>query len=106
MVYTVTTMKVNIRKARQNFSDIINRVSYKGERVVLMSRNKPKALIVGIKETELLEDEPVKKARRLMQLEQIRKIRQRLASKRVKSDLAVELRRLRESRLEDLTGSH
>ena len=71
-----------------------------------MSRNKPKALIVGIKETELLEDEPLKKARRLMQLEEIRKIRQRLASRRVKSDSVVELRRLRESRLEELTGSH
>ena len=105
-MYTMTTMKVNVREAREKFSEIINRVSYKGERVVVMSRNKPKALIVGLEEAELFKDEPVKKARRLLQLEQIRKVRQRLANKRVKSDSVRELRGLRESRLEDLTSSH
>ena len=99
-------MKVNIREARETFSEIINRVSYKRERVVLMSRNKPKALIVGLEQAELLKDEPVKKVRRLLQLEQIRKIRQRLANKRVKSDSIRELRGSRESRLEDLASSH
>lgn len=102
----MTTMKVNVREAREKFSEIINRVSYRGERVVLMSRNKPKALIVGLDEAELLKDDSVKKARRLMQLEQIKKVRQRLTGKRVKSNSAGELRRLREIRLEDLTGSH
>jgi prevent-host-death family protein len=99
-------MKINIRKAREKFSEIINRVSYKGERVVLMSRNKPKALIVGLEEAELFKDEPMRKARRLMQQDQIRKVRERLYRKRVKSDSVHELGRLRKSRLGDLTGSH
>jgi prevent-host-death family protein len=99
-------MKVNIREAREKFSEIISRVSYKGERVVLMSRNKPKALIVGIEEAHLREDEPMRKARRFMQLEQIKKVRERLARKRVKINPVVELRRLRESRLGELTGGH
>ena len=102
----MTTMKVNIREAREKFSEIINRVSYKGERVVLMSRNKPKALIVGLEEAELFKDEPMRKARRLMQLDQIRKVRERLYRKRVNSDSVYELGRLRKSRLGDLTGSH
>ncbi len=102
----MTIMKVNIREAREKFSEIINRVSYKGERVVLMSRNKPKALIVGLEEAELLKDQPLRKARRLMQLDQIRKVRERLYRKRVKSDSVQELEKLRKSRLEDLTGSH
>jgi prevent-host-death family protein len=101
----MTTMKVNIREARERFSEIINRVSYKGERVVLMSRNKPKALIVGLEEAEALEGDPMREGRRLLQLEQIRRIRERLVSKNVKSDSVDELRKLRESRLEDLTGS-
>jgi prevent-host-death family protein len=46
----MTTMKVNIREAREKFSEIINRVTYKRERVIVMSRNKPKALIVGDKQ--------------------------------------------------------
>jgi prevent-host-death family protein len=99
-------MKINIREAREKFSEIINRVSYKGERVVLMSRNKPKALIVGLEEGELIKDEPMRKARRTLQLDRIKKVREKLSRKRVKSDSLLELRRLRESRLEKLTGSH
>jgi prevent-host-death family protein len=99
-------MKVNIREAREKFSEIINRVSYKKERVIVMSRNKTKALIVGLEETELFKNEPMRKARRLLQLEQIKKVRDRLALKRVKSDSVHGLRSLRESRLANLTGSH
>ena len=102
----MTTMKFNIREAREKFSEIINRVSYKGERVVLMSRNKPKALIVGLEEAELFKDEPMRKARRLMQLDQIKKVRERLARRRIRSDSVSELRRLREDRLGNLKGSH
>jgi len=105
-VYIMTTMKINIREARERFSEMIHRVSYKGERVIVMSRNKPKAVIVGLEEAELFKDEPMRKARRSMQLEQIKKVRERLAHKKIKSDSVQELRRLRESRLENLTGSH
>jgi len=105
-VYIMTTMKINIREARKRFSEIINRVNYKGERVVLMSRNKPKAIIVGLDETGLFTDDPMRKARRLLQLEQIRKIRERLTHKGVKVDSGKDLRKLREDRLEDFTGGH
>jgi prevent-host-death family protein len=105
-VYIMTTMKVNIREAREKFSEIINRVSYKRERVIVMSRNKPKALIVGLEEAEPFKNESMRKARRLLQLEQIKKVRDRLALKRVKSDSVQRLRSLRESRLANLTGSH
>jgi len=101
----MTTMKVNIREAREKFSEIINRVSYKRERVIVMSRNKPKALIVGLEETELFKNESMRKAKRLLQLEQIKKVRERVALKRVRSDSVRELRRSREKRLANLTGS-
>ena len=105
-MYIMTTMKVNIREARERFSEIINRVSYKRERVIVMSRNKPKALIVGVEETELFKNESMRRARRLLQLEQIKKVRERLNLKRVKSDSVHELRRSRKRRLANLTGSH
>jgi len=105
LVYIMTTMKINIKEARERFSEIVNRASYKGERIVLMSRNKPKALIVGLEEAETFEGDPMRKGKRLLQLEQIGKIRERLAHKKIKSDSAEDLRKLRESRREDLTGS-
>ena len=100
----MTTMKVNVREAREKFSEIVNRVSYKGERVILMSRNKPKAMIVGLDDKASYTDDPMRKARRLLQLEQIIKMRERLAKKGLKIDALDELKRMRESRLEDLTG--
>jgi prevent-host-death family protein len=100
----MTTMKINIKEARERFSEIINRASYKGERIVLMSRNKPKALIIGLEEAEALEGDPMRKGKRLLQLEQIGKIRERLAHKKTRTDSVEDLRKLRGSRLEDLTG--
>ena len=99
-------MKINVREAREKFSEIINRVSYKGERVILMSRNRPKAVIVGLEEAEFFKDKPMKKARRLLQLEQFKKIRERVAHKRGRMNSIRELKKLRESRLGEFTGSH
>lgn len=42
-------------KAREQFADIINRVSYRGERVVLERRGKGVAAIVTVGDLELLE---------------------------------------------------
>lgn len=100
MVYTVTTMKVNIRKARENFSEIINRVAAKGERVILTSRNRPKAAIVSLKDAMAIEDRSMKKAKRFLQLERIRKMRLKLARKRSVDDSLEALKKMREERVE------
>jgi prevent-host-death family protein len=93
-------MKVNIRKARENFSEIINRVAAKGERVILTSRNKPKAAIVSLKDAMAIEDRSMKKAKRFLQLERIRKMRLKLARKRLVDDSLEALRKMREERVE------
>jgi prevent-host-death family protein len=100
MVNTVTTMKINIRKARENFSEVINRVTAKGERVILTSRNKPKAAIVSLKDAMAIEDRSMRKAKRLLQLERIKKMRQKLARKRLMDDSLETLRKIREERIE------
>ncbi len=101
MVYAVTTMKVNIRKARENFSEIINRVSAKGERVILTSRDRPKAAIVSLKDAAAIGDRSMRKAKRLHQLEKIRKMRQKLARKRLTDDSLEALGKIREERVEE-----
>lgn len=47
--------KVNATQARQEFSDIVNRAAYGGERVVLHRRKKPVAAVVPIEDLELIE---------------------------------------------------
>lgn len=102
--YTVTTMKVNIRKARENFSRIVNTVAIKGERVVLLSKNKPKAAIVSLKDLEKLESASMEKRKRLAQIEKIRKIRDIIQENVVVSDSSIAIKKMREDRIEKLSG--
>lgn len=95
-------MKVSIRQARERFSEIVNLVTAKGERVILTSRNKPKAVLVSLSDAEALADRSVVKARRMMQIERIRALRERLAARAVSSDSTETLRALREERLGNL----
>lgn len=96
----MNTMKINIRKARENFSDVINRVTVKGERIILTSRNKPKAAIVSLKDAMTIEDRSMRKAKRLLQLERIRKMRKKLARKGLIGDSLAALKKIREDRVE------
>jgi len=47
--------KVTASKARQNFSDILNRAAYGGERVIVHRGKKPVAAVVPIEDLEFLE---------------------------------------------------
>ena len=47
---------VTTAAARKNFSDLINRVAYGKDRVVLTRRNKPLAAVVPIEDIDLIEE--------------------------------------------------
>jgi antitoxin Phd len=47
--------KLTASAARQNFSDILNRVAYGGERVIVHRGKKPVAAVVAIEDLEILE---------------------------------------------------
>jgi len=47
--------KLSTSEARQEFADIVNRVAYGGERVILHRRKKPVAAVVPIEDLELIE---------------------------------------------------
>lgn len=104
-MYTVSTMKINIRKAREKFSEIINTAAIKKDHVILMSKNKPKAAIVSLEDLKLLEDQPIRKARRLAQLEKIRNIRVRLSKKNVVNNSTLTLKKGRDGRVEQISNS-
>jgi prevent-host-death family protein len=52
----VAQNQVSIGRAKRDISDLVNRVAYSGERIVLTSRGKPKAAIVSIEDYERLEE--------------------------------------------------
>jgi prevent-host-death family protein len=53
---------VSIGRVKRDISDLVNRVAYGGERIVLTSRGKPKAAIVSIEDYERLEQEKSEQA--------------------------------------------
>ncbi len=48
--------QVSIGQVKRDISDLVNRVAYGGERILLTSRGKPKAAIVSIEDYERLEE--------------------------------------------------
>ena len=50
---------VSIGAVKRDISDLVNRVAYGGERIVLTSRGKPKAALVSIEDFERLRQERV-----------------------------------------------
>lgn len=47
--------KLTASTARQNFSDIVNRAAYGGERIIVHRRKKPVAAVVPVEDLELIE---------------------------------------------------
>jgi prevent-host-death family protein len=48
---------ISIGQVKRDISDLVNRVAYGGERIILTSRGKPKAAIVSMEDYERLEQE-------------------------------------------------
>jgi prevent-host-death family protein len=55
----VTETSIAIGQAERDISELVNRVAYGGERVILTSRGKPKAALVGMADYERLQREQV-----------------------------------------------
>jgi prevent-host-death family protein len=55
----VTETHVSIGQVKRDISDLVNRVSHRGERIVLTSRGKPKAALVSMEDYERLEQDKV-----------------------------------------------
>lgn len=98
----MTTMRISIREARQRFSELVNIVALKRERVIITSRNKAKAVLVSIQDAETLEQGSTRKTRRRIQLEAVKRLRERLAKKGIMSESLATLEKLREERLGEL----
>ncbi len=50
------TIHVSIGQVKRDISELVNRVAYQGERVVLTSRGRPKAVLVSMEDFARLEE--------------------------------------------------
>ena len=53
------TTQISIGQVKRDISDLVNRVAYKGERIILTSRGRPKAALVSLEDLEKLQQSDV-----------------------------------------------
>jgi len=104
--------RVSMTDLRQNLASLINRATYGGERIVLMSHGEPKAVIIGVDELRRLEqhnDEEIRRrqlAQTMATADRLREEARRWQEEHgIEAEDSVEtLRRLREERDDELAG--
>lgn len=102
---------VSISQIKRDISELVNRVAYGRERIVLTSRGRPKAALVGLADLQRLQaaEEAAAAETRVQELAALaeaRRLRHQIATRvgGMLPDSAGELRRLREERDEQLGG--
>ncbi|MFO7918377.1 MAG: type II toxin-antitoxin system Phd/YefM family antitoxin [Anaerolineae bacterium] len=53
----MSTQRVAIGRVKRDISELVNRVAYGGERIILTSRGKPKAALISLADYERLQQE-------------------------------------------------
>lgn len=56
----MSEFQVSIGRVKREISELLNRVAFGGERIVLTSRGKPKAVIVSLEDYERIQQEEAK----------------------------------------------
>jgi len=49
------SLEVSIGQVKRDISDLVNRVAYQGERIILTSRGRPKAVLVSLADYEKIQ---------------------------------------------------
>ena len=98
-------MRIGIAQAKARLSELVNRVAFGGEFIVLESRGKPKAALVSLEaltQVQAALSRRLAKSQRLLALVRVDQMRQALQSRSLMSSVE-ELRRLRRKRTDALS---
>lgn len=100
---------MNVAEARKQFSELVARVAYTGERVIIERRGKPMIALVNMDDLRHLvrlgNDEEKIRQQRMAGLERARALRTKMRLNHAPmTDVAEEINRLREERVHELSG--
>lgn len=104
----MSTHRVSITEAKASLSSLVNRVAYRGERIVLESHGRPKAALVSLEDLEAIESGAAGTPLHAARAEGLRRIRvlseliRRTAGEAPSGSVLDELTALREGRDADL----
>jgi prevent-host-death family protein len=76
------TIEVSIGKVKRDISELVNRVTYQGERVVLTSRGRPKAALVSLDDYKKLLQLEQGQANRLAWLAEAKTLAEKIRQRR------------------------
>jgi prevent-host-death family protein len=54
----MSEVQVSIGQIKRDISDLVNRVAYRKDRIILTSRGKPKAVLISLEDYERLKQKP------------------------------------------------
>ncbi len=93
---------ISIGEMKKRLSELTNKVAYGGERVILTSRGRPKAVVISLADYEQLKQLQQGREKRLRALNAIRERRQSILDRRdgqpIEVDIAELIRTAREER--------
>jgi prevent-host-death family protein len=105
----MSTRRVSLSDLKQNLGEVINQAAYGAERILLMSRGKARAALISVEDLRKLETlEQIEQQQKIQTeqfalLEDLRQLRQSMATAGVITDSVEVLREIREERVNDLT---
>jgi prevent-host-death family protein len=105
----MTMETLNVAEARKQFSELVARVAYTGERVIIERRGKPMMALVSMADLkrleELADDQEAIRRQRMAALERAAALRQEMKQAGIfLSDSAELINQLREERDHELSG--
>ena len=96
--------QISIGHIKRDISDLINRVAYKGERIVITSRGHPKAVLINLEDYEKLQKSDVNQPSRAAWLENSRLLAERIRQRRLNQPVDIQV--LLDENLADLEGRY
>lgn len=85
------TIEISIGQVKRDISELVNRVAYQGERVVLTSRGRPKAVLVSLEDYERLRQAEGAKPARTAWLAEAQALAERIRARRGNQEIDVDI---------------
>jgi prevent-host-death family protein len=83
-------LEVSIGQVKRDISELVNRVAYQGERVILTSRGRPKAVLVSLEDFEKIRQAELSQPRRSAWLDEAQRLAARIRERREQQDIDVD----------------
>jgi prevent-host-death family protein len=84
------TFEVSIGQVKRDISELVNRVAYRGERVILTSRGRPKAVLVSLEDYEKIKQAESGLPARTAWLAESRALAERIRERRQDQEIDVD----------------